>query len=172
MKIALGGKMGSGKDTFYDYIKDKYNFKQVSFAEPLYQIMYYAQDICGFQKVKDRKFLQFLGTEWGRSINNNCWIDIVHNKTKNSTTINWCLTDLRFENEFNYLKNNNWILIKIQRDNIDKLRKGTGTTTHLSEIGLDNISNDEWNFIINNNSSLEEYYFNIENIMSNIISSS
>ena len=63
MKIAFGYKMGAGKDTAVDYLKQKYGGTHLSFAGPIYTILENAQHICGFPVEKDRQFLQFIGTE-------------------------------------------------------------------------------------------------------------
>jgi len=162
MKLAIGGQMGSGKDTFYEYLLTKnLNIIKVSFAEPIYSILNFAQETCFFEKVKDRKFLQFVGSEWAREKDPNIWINIVDKKTKEKND-NFCLTDLRFENEFNYLKQNNWILIKIERDIIPFGREGNGSIAHISENALKNINDSEWDFIIKNNSTLENYFKEID----------
>ena len=162
LKIAFGGVMGSGKDTCVDYLCTKYpEHTRISFAGALYDILSYAQEKCGFEKNKDRKFLQFIGTEWARSINENVWVDIVLGKDIEGVGL---LSDIRFPNEFNALKNNGWICIKVTRDNIDKNRVGNGDNTHSSEISINDIKDEEWDFIINNNSTLEDLYKRLDKI--------
>jgi hypothetical protein len=80
VKIAFGYKRRVGKDTSCDYLIGKYGGIKLSFAEPLYQILYFAQDICGFEHSKDRKFLQFVGTEWARTINSDVWAELLVKK--------------------------------------------------------------------------------------------
>jgi hypothetical protein len=63
LKISFSGKAGSGKDVSVKYLIDKYGGKKF-FSKPIYDILYYAQNICGFKQEKDRKFLQWIGTEW------------------------------------------------------------------------------------------------------------
>lgn len=162
LKIAFGGVMGSGKDTCVDYLCTKYpEHTRISFAGALYDILHYAQEKCGFEKNKDRKFLQFIGTEWARSINENVWINIVLDKDIKGVGL---LSDIRFPNEFNALKNNGWICIKVTRDNIDKNRVGNGDNTHSSELSINDIKDEEWDFIINNNSTLEDLYKRLDKI--------
>lgn len=162
LKIAFGGVMGSGKDTCVDYLCTKYpEHTRISFAGALYDILSYAQEKCGFEKNKDRKFLQFIGTEWARNINENVWVDIVLGKDIKGVGL---LSDIRFPNEFNALKNNGWICIKVTRDNIDKNRVGNGDNTHSSELSINDIKDEEWDFIINNNSTLEDLYKRLDKI--------
>ena len=162
LKIAFGGVMGSGKDTCVDYLCTKYpEHTRISFAGALYDILSYAQEKCGFEKNKDRKFLQFIGTEWARNIDENVWINIVLGKDIKGVGL---LSDIRFPNEFNALKNNDWICIKVTRDNIDKNRVGNGDNTHSSELSINDINDEHWDFIINNNSTLEDLYKRLDKI--------
>jgi hypothetical protein len=164
IKIAFGGTMGSGKDTCVDYLASKFpNYTRLSFAQPIYDILEYAQTKCGFPKHKDRKFLQFIGTDWARNIDDNVWINIVLNTEIKNVGL---LSDVRFFNEFQALKDNGWICIKINRHNYDKTeRSGSGNILHSSELELQNINDNEWHYIIDNNSTLNELYQKLDNII-------
>ena len=164
LKIAFGGVMGSGKDTCVDYLCSKYpEYTRISFAGALYDILSYAQEKCGFKKTKDRKFLQFIGTDWARNIDENVWINIVLNKDIKGIGL---LSDIRFPNEFKALKNNGWICVKVTRDNIVNNRAGTGDKMHTSELSINEIKDEDWDVIIDNNDSLEELYKKLDHIRS------
>ena len=170
LKIAFGGNMGSGKDHAGNYLKTKYGGTCVSFAKPIYDILYYAQDRCQITRNKDRRFLQLVGTDWGRSLDPNLWINLLLTSTE-ITEENCYLTDLRFENEFNSLKDKSWICIKIIRECDTRERAGTGSAHHSSELSLRNIPNEHWNYIIDNNGSLEEFESQLDKIITTIIQS-
>lgn len=171
MKIAFGYKMGSGKDTAVEYCVKKYTGIHISFAKPIYDILHYAQEICGFEQKKDRQFLQYIGTEWARKKDNNVWVNLAINKTKNKSG-NFYISDLRFMNEFEALKKENWVLVKLVREiNKEKKeeRKGTGSVSHSSETSLDSVPNENWDYIINNNSNcLEDFYLELDNLVKKI----
>lgn len=168
MKIAFGFEMSSGKDTCVNYLIEKYGGVKIAFADALYDILYYAQSVCGFSKQKDRKFLQWIGTEWARSKEPNIWIKLFLEKSKEMEKENnlYC-SDVRFINEFISLKNDGWLMVKINRDKdeIYRERIGTGDINHKSENELKNISDNFWNFIINNNGSLDELYKKIDEMV-------
>jgi len=163
MKIAFGGKMGTGKDVATKYLSNKYGGIVISFADPIYDILTYAQTVAGFPIEKDRKFLQFVGTEWGRSIDKNVWIKRVMKKVPEDE--NAFISDLRFDNEFQALKDNDWICVKLVRNVENEVRKGTGSVSHISENSLDNIQNENWDYIIENNGTLKEFYEKLEEIV-------
>jgi hypothetical protein len=160
IKIAFGGKMRVGKDTAVKYCKSKVvSSDHFSFAEPIYEIMRFAQKKANLKYEKDRKFLQYIGTEWGRSKDENIWIDILLEKSANSKKDYIFVSDLRFENEFNMLKKNGWICVKIQKKHNKIYNK------HISEHSLSNIADSEWDFIINNDDSLQKFYEEISKIL-------
>jgi len=195
MLIAFSGKMGSGKDEAAEYLKDKYSGTKYSFAKPIYDILHYAQFICGFEYKKDRKLLQFIGTEWARNIDKDVWVKIAllniesskesakesskesakessKESAKESAKENFFITDLRHLNELKALKEHNWICIQIKRDAIDLDRAGTGNINHSSELELENISADHWDFVIENNGTLSEFHQKLDDIVDTIIGKS
>ena len=157
LKIALGGKMGSGKDTSAQYLASKMeNVTFVSFAKPIYDILQFAQDKAQIPQGKDRQFLQYIGTEWGRNRNPDIWINILLGSTQEDK--NYLCTDIRFPNELNSLKDNGWVCILLRRPELDCGRVGTGSACHQSETELDDIDSGEWHYIIDNNESLTTLY--------------
>jgi hypothetical protein len=119
-----------------------------------------------------REFLQKLGTEALRSnLHENVWINALFSDYKAKTVAvgtsefditekdelpNWIITDTRFPNEMDAVKSKNGLVIKVERTL--KLRKGYDTPNetdlHPSETSLDNYT--EWDYVIENNGTLEE----------------
>jgi len=119
-----------------------------------------------------REFLQKLGTEALRSnLHENVWINALFSDYKAKTVAvgtsefditekdefpNWIITDTRFPNEMDAVKSKNGLVIKVERSL--KLRKGYDTPNetdlHPSETSLDNYT--EWDYVIENNGTLEE----------------
>lgn len=168
MKIAFGYKMGTGKDACVKYLLNNYGGEKIYFAKPIYDILYYAQKLCGLNIEKDRKFLQFIGTNWGREKDPDMWVNLVLKDLPNSENI-YC-SDVRFLNEFRNLKNKGWIMIKVNRNTefIHSNRIGTGKETHISEHELDTLPDSEWDFILDNNSTLENLYIKLDGIVRDI----
>ena len=164
MKIAFGYKMRSGKDTSVDYLISKYGGQKISFSKPLYDILYYAQKICNFPLEKDRKFLQWIGTDWAREKDDNVWVNSALKSIENIDGNVYC-SDVRFINEFRALKENGFILIKIERNLI---QSDQNSTNHISENELDNINDSEWNYVIKNDGTLAELYKKIDDIISSL----
>jgi len=169
-----------------------------------------------------RLLLQLIGTECGRRIiHPNIWVNSLMSEYKNRTRYNsirgeipgeeivypnWIVTDVRFPNEAEAIKNRGGILIRINRpqefkpnpgDTIrlygifspfvrvtfthktEKGYNGVGTDgfkyvsskasfdvdEHESETALDNY--DDFDYIVENNSSIEELINKINNILKN-----
>ena len=164
MKIAFGDKSRVGKDTAASYMISRYGGKRFSFAKRLYKIMDFIQDVCGIPREKDRKLLQILGTEWGRDKDPNLWVNLTLKDIEESKVIygteNFYITDVRFRNEFDRLKEEGWIMIKITR-NIS-VKKVGGVKNHSSE--SNDIKDEEWNYVIDNNGDISELYRTLDNI--------
>lgn len=105
--IVFTGKMGVGKTTSTNIATEYINFldkktKIIKFAEPLYKLQKVIYNSVGLEEpsTKDRKLLQFLGTDWGRSISENIWVNLWERevlRTSNNTFI--ICDDCRFDNE-------------------------------------------------------------------------
>lgn len=162
MKIAFSGKISSGKDTSAEYLISQYGGQKHSFAAAIYDIMYYAQKVCGFSQEKDRKFLQMVGTEWGRSKDSDVWIKTAIRNTPLFGNV--FLTDLRFPNELYALKMNGWITVRIKRTTQGDTRLGSGSHTHASETALDDTPDSEYDYVIENNGTLEELHGKLDEL--------
>lgn len=158
MKIAFGYKMRSGKDTAVDYMISKYGGNKITFAKYLYQSLYSTQEIFNLEKKKNREYLQIVG-DWARKQNPDIFVDLALSETKD-VSLNYFCNDLRFLNEFKKLKKNGWICIKIIRDECSE------KSSHFSETELDIVKDEEWDFIIENNNNLEDFYKKLDDILS------
>jgi hypothetical protein len=156
MRIAFGYKAGSGKSTAVKYLIEKYGGIEKSFAEPLYKILHYAQDVCHFEKTKDRQFLQYIGTEWARKKNDSVWINLLLESILFENG-NIFISDLRFRNEFNVIDKKGFVTVLIIRDASQQLN-------HESENSLDG-DDVKWNYIIRNNGTLEEFYEKLDRLV-------
>lgn len=165
-RFAIGGQARSGKTTAAEHFANEHGGKVLPIAAPLYDVLSYAQATCGFPIKKDREFLQWVGTDWARKQNQDVWIDLLMEEVEKSKDItNIYVPDLRFPNEVERLKKEGFFMIKIERYAADKDRSfGSGSRAHESESALDSISDNEWDFIVKNNSSLTEFYSSLDKI--------
>lgn len=107
-----------------------------------------------------RQLLQKFGTEVGRNISPNLWVDALMNdyiKAKSGGYgDDWIVTDVRFENEAEAIRENGGILIRLNRN--------TGfNDQHSSETALDNYKN--FDLVIDNNGTLDELIDKVYNFM-------
>lgn len=168
--ILLCGKARCGKDTVMSYLKDKYesNNKKVINLQFSSYIKEYAKRISdwdGSDETKPRELLQVLGT------------DIIRNKIDNLFFINRIIddikvykyffdiiiiSDVRFPIEIEEIKKNfnNVVSIHINRDDSNNLTDKE--KLHITEVALDNYNN--YDYVINNNSSVQELYSKIDEL--------
>lgn len=104
-----------------------------------------------------REILQKFGTEVGRAISPDFWIEAFLRNYKN-TYSTWIVSDVRFKTEAEAIKSRGGFLIRVNRD--------TGSTDdHPSEIDLDDYQ--DFNVIIYNDGSLSDLINAVHNIMIN-----
>lgn len=179
MKLLLIGNSKSGKSTMSEYLNKNYGFKIYSLGN---YVKYFTHDICkifnktdntpipnlnDFFKIdtKDeyRKYFQLFGTElcqtwFGKEV----WCErlykdlIKFNDLNEYTTI--IIDDCRFKHEYDYFIKLGFIPIKINR-NVE-------IYNHISETELESIP---YEYLINNDNSIEGFYNNIENLMNNLL---
>lgn len=175
-KIAISGKAGSGKDTFCIMLARKLNINYydiIAFADPIKEIgrkmfphvshqKFFGPSYKRNEKIPGaidskgnpltiRTFLQEMG-EGSKKYNPNIWINCFDKSLKKSKGNGSNLviaSDLRFIDEFNYLKENDFILVRITRNNGSNM-------SHISETQQDQIKNDEFDLVFENNNSLTD----------------
>lgn len=143
--IAVIGKMGAGKTTCADILKDAYKYQRASFAARLKEV---AVLIWGPDVLKDRGKMQDLGLKV-REIDENAWVGAVERQISE-----WVgpvvIDDCRFPNEYWALKHRGfkfvrvWASEPIREDRLMKNGKlqSREQFNHISETAIDNIDAD------------------------------
>ena len=117
MRIMLIGKQRAGKDTIGDYLSKEYDFFKMALAEPIYDL---ARGLFGMQE-KDRELLIQIGNKM-REIKPTVWVDYLlrdiytieaFKDVWTAIPINFVVTDVRFQNEFDMLLANGFIPVKV-----------------------------------------------------------
>lgn len=161
VKIAFSGKAGSGKSLAIETLKEvSGNIKSIKFADDLYQIMFMVQDYLGLENHKDGKFLQILGTEWGRNKDKNLWVNKfqrnLEEKAVGASLI--VCDDVRMGNEFDCVKKNKFFTVRIKRNSENREESLIGRDpNHPSEVEMDQIPDSCFDMVINNIHDLQEF---------------
>ena len=110
-----------------------------------------------------RKLMQLLGTDCGRNIiHPNIWINALFSDYKkvNGNYPNWIVTDSRFINDNERLKEYKALRIRIERPSL--INNGE-TNNHLSETALDNVT--DFDEVIINDQGITELMHKVKNIL-------
>lgn len=99
------------------------------------------------EPMTNREFLQYFGTEVGRSIDKDLWIKALMYSYGRDKESHWIVPDVRFPNEAEAIRNAGGVLWRIERD-------GSGAGNHISEKLIDDIKVD---LIIENNLDMKYY---------------
>jgi|SRR5690625_1346882 len=142
LRIALTGRMRSGKSTIADYLWLKHDFAKVSFAsdlkyvadrlfshlyEPIYEDCPFSE---GGRTIKEyrkpRALLQTLGQKM-REIDEDVWIKQVEQDVKLAEawrrTAGVVIDDLRQPNEYEWAKDNGFVIIRVDTDDDVRLER-------------------------------------------------
>jgi hypothetical protein len=139
--IAFTGQMGSGKSTAVSCLRDLYSgpIINIKFAQPLYDIQDLIYNRLNLKRpTKDRKLLQWIGTDWGRELDQDMWIKIWKEEVIKQSKIypHALITcdDCRYDNEAATVKDlgGSTVLMETKLDRIEKIN-----STHISENGID-----------------------------------
>lgn len=102
-----------------------------------------------------RQALIDIGTEVGRSYSDKVWLENFDHRyeqilvKKNPPNI-IMVTDVRFRNEFDHLKDKGFFQIRLYRET------GMAPIEHISETGQSSIKDEEFDYVLFNNKSLED----------------
>lgn len=151
--FVFSGAIGTGKSLAAEYLSIQYDFNRISFAEKLKEMAKAVTFDGRIDKKRDRKLLQFLGTDYYRSIDEDYWLRPVVERIEYifSHGGNVVIDDARFENEFKGLQQFNATFVHIlssESDISDRLLDRDGTTNtgiieHVSENAIGRIFADE-----------------------------
>lgn len=156
------------------YLLDVESYTKI-YATKLDAIKSYKDGIDGYPEKFDptvREFTQMVGTD--------CFRYLIHPDTWCKATFAdyeedywWAITDLRFKNEANYIKDRDGILIRVNRpckecssSSGHLLGCSIGDNEHHSEKELDNYKG--FDYVINNDGSLDKLYVDVKNLIKQI----
>lgn len=149
--IAISGKARSGKDTAGDMLVARAGYVRVSFAAPLYELVSLIYETAGVPAVKNARLMQLIGSEM-RAVDKDVWVNIARNKIHQlkSKGVPVVVTDVRYPNELNMLRDEGFSCIRVTRANrpIDR------DPNHESETALDDADID---IVITNDGTVDEY---------------
>ena len=209
MIIGICGFIGSGKDTVADYLVNFHEFRRESFANTLKdavsavfgwdrillegrtkearewreQVDLWWANRLGLPDLTPRWILQFWGTEVCRkSFHDDIWIASVENKLRNSKD-NVVISDCRFPNEIQSIKNAGGLVIRVSRGNEPEWYRSAeivnkGPTRNLSwasnKAMLENFKvhasetawvGTEFDYVLDNNESIDNLFNQVKNII-------
>lgn len=168
--IGFAGEARSGKDTAANHLNDNHGFSLYAFAQPIKKACrtvfgWGEEHVNGSLKevidplfnISPREAMQTMGTQWGREmINQDIWLKRAEYEMMTNNAL--AVTDVRFDNEANLIRSRGGIVIKITRQNKDKV------LNHKSEAG---ISSELVDYEIENNGTLSELYQAIDLVINN-----
>lgn len=169
LKIMICGNVaGCGKSTMAKYLETQYDFKEFSFAEPIYYIAYNVFRM----KKKDRSLLQNIGEKM-REIDPDVWVKYTYSDTDlYIEDFNIVISDLRRKNEFDAGIEKGFIPVRIVCDRdiaIKRIEERDGSCDvslldHDAEVGTRDLILPQ----IINNGSFTSFYDQIDEFVKSL----
>lgn len=148
IKIAFGCQKNVGKDEACKFLRYMYGGKILHFADPIYEISKYSYNKADISYKKDRDFLRMIGMYFREKFGENVWTNVLENTLPSDNNV--FVGDVRFKNEFEMLRKQNFFLVKIERPSLNN------NDMHISENEL--MSEDiVWDYILKNDDSPSFY---------------
>ena len=181
------GKGGSGKDTVADYLVENYGYHRVAAADAMKEDLcrYLDMDLGTLEKIKNkeltlievdpwqahdygtfsiRRFLQMYGMDMRYRISDTYWLErsirakVEDLKLMSEHNPRIVVSDVRFEIEFDWIKNNGGTVCYIEGR--------TGLTQeqskHISEDFVNTTARDKCDLIFDNSGTIEDLYKKVE----------
>jgi hypothetical protein len=178
IKLALCGRLRSGKDTAAQYLTIFYDFQPFAFADPLKR---YLHEIFPHvpREPKPRRLLQLFGQKL-REIDPDVWVNLTMHKIDEYLRQHACdcsplkprvvVTDCRQQNEYDRLRAEGFVFIRINADDELRIKRaleaGDDFTVHdlahETELLVDSFDVD---YEVDNNGTTPELYEQIDAIM-------
>lgn len=169
-KLSFGGELKKETQSFLDKVRKNNNYKPDDMPDKLYEQMKELA-LKSNKKItertsENRTLLQLYGTEYRRSQNPNYWVDKVRKVIEENPDVVFYITDARFINEIEMLKEENVFLVKLeikettQKERIlnrDGLLPTEEQRNHPSELECDTFKN--YDMVVKSDNQLPDETF-------------
>lgn len=177
MKIAVCGRMRSGKDTIANRLVEEYGFKEFKFSLGINEIInkYFPEH--AFSEKRPRKHQQFIG-QGMRQLDKDVWVNytlsyVEEYLAEHGGNADVVISDLRQENEARILRQNGFTIVNVYAFDDIRLQRiidagdvfAEETFCHETERSVDDIACDFW---ISNNDGIEEFECRIDNLIKSL----
>ncbi|VVM93373.1 hypothetical protein PS673_02906 [Pseudomonas fluorescens] len=166
--IGLAGRARTGKTTAANHLANVHGFQTYAFADPLREGLMNIFNLspCDFDDDRKeqpigwlgrsaRELMQSMGTEWGRNmVHPELWLLLAEQNLEflgqaHDTATGFVISDLRFENEADFVRKRGGIVIHVLRHD------ATEVNPHVSETGISIQDND---LVLHNEGALDDLF--------------
>lgn len=151
--IGLGHKARHGKDTAAKILSKEFGAQRFSFADDIYAVC----RVLHGMTVKDAPLLQRVGVQMREEVDKDIWIKSVYAKMLQDRPHLAVITDVRFPNEFEFVKALGGVCLKVERRLLDGslFVDPSRPANHVSETANDHMPWDR--VIVNEEGRLEDF---------------
>ena len=177
MKIAVCGRMRSGKDTLANRLVEDYGFKEFKFSQGINEIINQYFPEHAFSEKRPRKHQQFIG-QGMRQLDEDVWVNytlsyVEEYLAEHGDNADVVISDLRQENEARILRQNGFTIVNVYAFDDIRLQRiidagdifAEETFFHETEMSVEDIACDLW---VGNNETLAEFECRIDNLIKSL----
>jgi dephospho-CoA kinase len=168
MKVAIVGRIRSGKDTVGSmFIKD-YGCFRMAFGDGIGRVIrdYFPE---AFENGKPRRHYQHIGQRF-RDLNPDVWVKDLgrtYQLLQDKGLTRFVVTDMRQMNEYHYLKSQGFMVVKVETADEIRLERmnANGDTFTLEDLNHETeqeIDQIPYDYLISNNTTLEDLYKQVQ----------
>ena len=113
-----------------------------------------------------RVALQTLGTDWGRRLYPDVWVDYLFDQANPRVNPRLCISDVRFPNEIRAIVRNGGKVVRVRRP-VGEL----SMSSHESETSLDGVGDNLFDGTLDNDGTLDDLYRSVDAVLNRLLAS-
>ena len=170
MKIAVFGKLRSGKSEVCKFIQEILKCDVLDFGDALKECLAIAYPNSKY--VKDRNLLIGFGQHL-RMFDNDIWVNALKHRIASRNTKNIIVTGVRQSNEYDMLKCLGFVFVKVEAPERSRIDRSTKAGDKFNLENLNNITETElddfkYDFLITNDGGFKDLIIDTNNVLDEI----
>lgn len=171
MKIAIYGKLRSGKTEATDILKKNLECEVLEFSKALNDVVNIMYPHNRLQK--DRELLVSVGQHL-RMLDENIWVNIVKNKIEETNKPNIIVAGVRQQNEYDMLKEKGFKFIKIESEVETRLERCLNNNDTFDKESFNSdlectLDDFEYDYLVENNATLSVFEEDLKFVIRDIL---
>jgi dephospho-CoA kinase len=168
MRVAFCGLARSGKDTAVQHLVSRYHFMRLAFGDKLKE---YAEGVFLVEEgKKPRELYQWFGQKM-RERDPDIWVKHVEKKMDMYPNFNFCISDLRQPNEYDWCREQGFVIVRINANTGHRLHRMANDDFKLEDLTHEtesHVSNFVVDYDLFNDGTKQDLFKQVDTIIENL----